>query len=649
MYLCLAEATKAIVSAVKPVSNKDKTHTGQFEYSVWMELVRDSAEITMRHGLYAQPKKEMKTLVGELNNFHLLWTAPTKATKDKVKTHVRDMFSPKAKLLTTIGHRSLGQFSLYEDRKWPISGIQMVIHAYKVKQEKKNKHDCILTGGKYLPFDDVADDIRDTIHFKQDGCPHPVKAEHFHDLSLNSDSELLNPQVLATAIYIDKSITDDERGKARKLRGRYLSWKAAQKKKNPAYVKIIHFKEADICDSGGGGGGERNKRITKGELIKPMEDLAGQFCELHDYIDDENARAKDYLTGTMTDTFNRIAEIVNVHTQPVYDLETDSDESEPDDDGSSDSSEEGKGGGEGEREGEGEEEGGGGEEKKKKGKMKKKTNKKEKKEKAKKKTTKTTKKTHDEDENEGDDVEDATTQGGTGEDNESEKDGDDTENQEDKGANDETGNEDDADGDDTDNEDDEGANDETRNEEHPEDGKGLRKKGEGKEEGGEEKGDGQAQTLNQLPDFSTLESCSRNDIINFVTELSAKEECDIESVKANNKEMVQWLRLSRAPKKNQMDFFCLFQTSHKNKIVSRYFQTDDDELSDNNDTWITHLVSFLKRINEFHWCNSFDHLPQNGKDKQDFFLLWLGNETFEKNFYTQRKRSPRRAANSSIV
>ena len=247
-------------------------------------------------------------------------------------------------------------------------------------------------------------------------------------------------------------------------------------------------------------------------------------------------------------------------------------------------------------------------------------------------------------------MEDSTTQGGTGEDNESEKDGDDTENQEDKGANDETGNEDDADGDDTDNEDDEGANDETRNEEHPEDGKGLRKKGEGKEEGGEEKGDGQAQTLNQLPDFSTLESCSRNDIINFVTELSEKEECDIESVKANNKEMVEWLRLSRAPKgKNHMDFFCLFQTSHKNKIVSRYFQTDDDELSDNNDTWITHLVSFLKGINEFHWCNSFDHLPQNGKDKQDFFLLWLGNETFEKTFYPQRKGSPCKVTNLTPV
>ena len=166
----------------------------------------------------------MKTLVGELNNFHLLWTAPTKATKDKVKTHVRDMFSPKAKLLTTIGHRSLGQFSLYEDRKWPISGIQMVIHAYKVKQEKKNKHDCILTGGKYLPFDDVADDIRDTIHFKQDGMLHPFKVKQFSDLSLNSDKHILNPQVLATMIYKDKWITDKEKEKVSVLKHRYQSW-----------------------------------------------------------------------------------------------------------------------------------------------------------------------------------------------------------------------------------------------------------------------------------------------------------------------------------------------------------------------------------------------------------------------------------------
>ena len=255
MYLCVAETTKAIVTAVKPASSKDKTHTGQFEYSVWIELIRDSAEITKRHGLYAQPTKTMKTLVGELNNFHLLWTAPVQATKDKVKTHVKEMFSPKAKLLTTVGHRSLGQFSLYEDRKWPITGIQMGFHAYKAKQAKKNKHDCILTGGKYHPFDDVADDIRDTIYFKRDGCPHPLKAEHFHDLSLNSDSELLNPQVLATVIYTDKSITDDEREKVKKLKGRYKSWKSAQKKKSPVYVKIIHFKDTDACGEGGGGGG----------------------------------------------------------------------------------------------------------------------------------------------------------------------------------------------------------------------------------------------------------------------------------------------------------------------------------------------------------------------------------------------------------
>ena len=46
----------------------------------------------------------------------------------------------------------------------------------------------------------------DTNYFKREECPHPLKAVHFNDLSLNSDSELLNPQVLATAIDTDKSI-----------------------------------------------------------------------------------------------------------------------------------------------------------------------------------------------------------------------------------------------------------------------------------------------------------------------------------------------------------------------------------------------------------------------------------------------------------
>ena len=78
-------------------------------------LIRDSMEINKRHGLLAQPTKTMKTLVGELNDFNLHWTSPTDPLKEKVKTHVKDMFSPKAKLLTTLGYWSLGQPSIVDD------------------------------------------------------------------------------------------------------------------------------------------------------------------------------------------------------------------------------------------------------------------------------------------------------------------------------------------------------------------------------------------------------------------------------------------------------------------------------------------------------------------------------------------------------
>ena len=156
MYLCLAETTKSVVNTVKPSSKNDKTHSGQFEYAIWIKLTRDSAEITKRHGLFPQPTKKMKSLVGELNNFHLHRTASTEIIKAKVKTHVKDMFSPRAQLLTTLGHRSLGQPSMFNNKLLPLSGIQMGFHAYKIKQAKKNKHDCILTGGKYHPYDDVA-------------------------------------------------------------------------------------------------------------------------------------------------------------------------------------------------------------------------------------------------------------------------------------------------------------------------------------------------------------------------------------------------------------------------------------------------------------------------------------------------------------
>ena len=147
--------------------------------------------------------------------------------------------------------------------------------------------------------------------------------------------------------------------------------------------------------------------------------------------------------------------------------------------------------------------------------------------------------------------------------------------------------------------------------------------------------------------------CSKEDITDFVAKLSAAdEECDIENVPANNKDMKQWLQLSKTPKgAKQKEFFCLFRTSHKNEIASRYSESDDDELSDNDETWITHFVSFLKRIKDFDWDNSFVDLPKDGNDQTGFFLLWLGNDTFEKTFYPpqERRASTRNATNRTPV
>ena len=120
---------------------------------------------------------------------------------------------------------------------------------------------------------------------------------------------------------------------------------------------------------------------------------------------------------------------------------------------------------------------------------------------------------------------------------------------------------------------------------------------------GGKKGNEQGYNQDELPDISTLTLFSKEDIEDFVAKLSAAdEECDIENVPANNKGLKQWLQLSRAPKgPTQKEFFCLFRTSHKNEIASRYSESDDGKLSDNNKTWITQFVSFLKRIKDFDW------------------------------------------------
>ena len=555
LYLCAAEATRAIVNTVKPSSKNDHTHPGQFEYAVWIQIIRDTAEITKRHGVYPQPTKTMKTLLKELSNFHSHWTAPTKETQLKVTTHVRDVFSA-SRLLTTIGVRTLGQHGSFKER-WPLPGIQLGLQAYKVRQEKKSKHEYILTGGKYHPFDDNADDPRDTIHFKQDGMNQPFKVKQFSDLFLNSDKHLLNPQVLATMIYKHKSITDKEKEKVLVLKRRYQSWKTAQNKEDPAYVKVVQYKESGGDNGGGGGGGESKKRITKGELKRPLEDMAGQLSQLHDYIDEKNVKAVNYLTGTVTDTFVKIAGICKVNTEPVYDFESDSNEANEDSYPDDDDDEE-----------------------------------------ILKPPAKKRKIAGQAETNSGD----------------SSKSSDSDE---------------DIDSDD--------------DKEETQDGKQPSKEGEEKGEDNEER-----EQDNELPDISSMKSCSREDITEFVAKMRASDkECDLRGAKAPGKIFREWLQLSKTPKgPTQMEFFYLFETSHKNEIASQFSNADDEDGSETDETWITHLVSFLKHINNFQWSNSFKHLPQLGNDKQGFFLLWLAGDNFEKMFYPQVKVSPRKPAKS---
>ena len=97
-----------------------------------------------------------------------------------------------------------------------------------------------------------------------------------------------------------------------------------------------------------------------------------------------------------------------------------------------------------------------------------------------------------------------------------------------------------------------------------------------------------------------------------------------------------------------MEFFYLFETSHKSKIASQYSNADDEDESATDETWITHLVSFLKHINKFQWSNSFQHLPQLGKDKKGFFLLWLAGDNFENLFYPNVKVSPSIRGKSNV-
>ena len=103
MYLCVAEATKVIVRAVKPTANTDKTHIGQFEYSIWIRLIRDSAEMIMRHGLFSRPRTVIEIVCPELNAFYLQWTQPTKEIKAEVDAIVKKYVCSESETLNKRG------------------------------------------------------------------------------------------------------------------------------------------------------------------------------------------------------------------------------------------------------------------------------------------------------------------------------------------------------------------------------------------------------------------------------------------------------------------------------------------------------------------------------------------------------------------
>ena len=156
----------------------------------------------------------------------------------------------------------------------------------------------------------------------------------------------------------------------------------------------------------------------------------------------------------------------------------------------------------------------------------------------------------------------------------------------------------------------------------------------------------------KLPDPSKLTSCSRNDITTFVKKLCKTDDCQLKEVdilksKQKSKLVTPWLRLKTKPtSEEQIKFFCLLQTTKEKKeeIKIEY----NSKKRNINDTWIKTFASFLGQIKTFEWHNSFEHLPEDGTEKDDQILLWLANDEFEKGFFSPPRSSNRGRKNQSL-
>ena len=139
-----------------------------------------------------------------------------------------------------------------------------------------------------------------------------------------------------------------------------------------------------------------------------------------------------------------------------------------------------------------------------------------------------------------------------------------------------------------------------------------------------------------LKELFNMTSCTREDITTFLRDLiDSDNNCDLIEIDMRRTgtkgELVRpWLQGEKIPKtKKQMNFFCLLSTSKKEDIRTEY----ESKESDINDTWIKTLASFIRELQKFNWSNSFENLPANGLDEDDYILLWLEDDDFERNFF----------------